>query len=125
MAKRRRSRGGSVQIEWNTKKLDTGLQSFGQAGKDLPYKIAQYYVPQVEREAKQNADWVDRTGNARQGLYGRAVELEPGAAAILLIHSMEYGVHLELGFQGRYAIIGPTLESYYPKVRQMLKDVTK
>ena len=36
---------------------------------------------------------------------------------------MEYGVYLELSNQGRYAIILPTLEHYYPIVKKWMKDI--
>lgn len=122
---RQRRRGTSVQVQWEMRGLESGLTSYSQRAQDIPYEICRFFAPQVEAEAKQNAEWIDRTGNARQSLRAQALEIKAGAAALLLIHGMPYGRYLELSFQGRYAIIGPTLESYYPRVKQMMRDVVK
>ena len=58
--------------------------------------------------SKNFACWINQTGNARQGLYGkwRAKDkvIEHG-------HRVDYGVHLELGFNGRYAILEETINA--------------
>lgn len=56
-----------------------------------------------------NAPWTDRTGNARAGL--KAVhESEPMVEhRLVLLHSMPYGIWLEVRWSGRYAIIAPTM----------------
>lgn len=59
---------------------------------------------------RENAPWTDRTGNARAGL--KAVhESEPMVEhRLVLLHSMPYGIWLEVRWSGRYAIIGPTMQ---------------
>jgi hypothetical protein len=58
---------------------------------------------------RQNAPWTDRTGNARAGL--KAIhESEPMVEhRLVLLHSMPYGIWLEVRWSGRYAVIGPTM----------------
>ena len=69
---------------------------------------ANYTAPQLATYMKTNAKWTDRTGNARNGL-GAKVEVSGNKVAIVLFHSVPYGVFLELRWGGRYAIIKPTM----------------
>ena len=80
---------------------------------DLAAEIA----AELEAEAKADAPWEDRTGEARRGLVGRA-ETRDGAVAIYLVHTAEYGVHLELKPTGRGGrpIVIPVLERNYARV---------
>lgn len=75
------------------------------------------YAPRVERYAKHNAPWTDRTTNARNGLFAKAAKLGD-RMAIILAHSADYGIYLEEGTEhaSSYAIIRPTIRLYGPKV---------
>lgn len=103
--------------------MDRNLVNYQRQVEHTPYRIAQYFAPQLETYAKENANWVDRTGNARQALYAVAVNVAPGTAIIYLVHGMEYGVFLELKYQGRYAIIARTLAYFHPKIRTFLRGL--
>lgn len=85
------------------------------------YQVAQYFAPVVESEAKSNARWTDRTGNARQGLTGFPEAVSEDLVLLVLQHKMDYGTYLEL--KERYAIILPTLEAHYNAVKQMVDEV--
>ncbi len=85
--------------------------------------VAQYFAPVLETEAKNNAPWVDRTGNARQGLNGFAEDVSQTIVEIYLAHKMDYGVWLELKNSGRYAVILPTIEAHYQPIMNMLNQV--
>ncbi|MCT4593178.1 MAG: hypothetical protein N4A57_02740 [Anaeromicrobium sp.] len=50
----------------------------------------------LEGQAKHNANWKDRTSNARQGLKG-GVEGGPNLYSIYLSHGVDYGEILEEG----------------------------
>lgn len=65
----------------------------------------------MEADAKRDARWTDRTSHARQGLFGD-VELQKDAVLTHISHTMEYGVHLELRYGGRYAILKPTRDKH-------------
>ena len=80
-----------------------------------------YWAPQIEADMKRNAPWIDRSSAARQGLAALVVQKEPGVLALVARHQMDYGVQLELGYAGKYAIILPTLEQYYAQIWQGIK----
>lgn len=85
--------------------------------------VADYWAPVIEAQAKADASWTDRTGNARQGLTGFVKDLSETSVAIYLAHRMDYGLYLELAHQARYAIIMPTLEAHYAPVMDMVRRV--
>lgn len=65
----------------------------------------------METHARENAPWTDRTGDARGGLAGE-VEVDGDTVRATLVHGVDYGIWLENRFNGRYAIIGPTMEVF-------------
>lgn len=102
----------------------TPEQAFGDLADDYNtavnnavYALAQRYEPEIEAWMKSNASWTDRTGNARQTLHAKAAQdLAYDLVAIFFRHGMEYGKYLELSNGGRYAIIGPALDHFGPKI---------
>lgn len=85
--------------------------------------VAEYWAAKLEGYAKENRPWTDRTSNARAGLHGFVEELSQDTVALYLSHGMDYGKHLELKYQGRYAIIMPTLRAHYGEIMKMLREV--
>lgn len=97
------------------------------------YGVCRYWDGPIERYMKTEAPWRDRTANARNGLFATAQRLGKTSFAILLGHSVTYGIYLELPHThrredgseytiGPYPIVRPTMEKYAPKV---LKTLTK
>lgn len=88
------------------------------------FGVAKYWDGRIEAHMKQKAPWTDRTSNARNGLFATAVKISKGVFAIILAHSVTYGIFLELGtrFMKARPIIIPTMEDYGPKV---IKTLTK
>lgn len=84
--------------------------------------LAQNWAAQLEGQARDNAPWVDRTGNARIGLQGK-VALDGDDVIIALAHSMEYGVWLELCNDGRYAILGPTMDANVADIKASYEEL--
>lgn len=95
------------------------------------FATAKYWDGRCEAHMKQKAPWKDRTANARNGLFAKAAKLGKGLYAIILAHSVTYGIYLELGHDHSvalkgggtsewsvkpYPIIIPTLNDYGPKV---------
>lgn len=78
--------------------------------------LADRWAPEIESWMKSNAKWQDRTGNARQTLYTEVEELSSIAIGIIMGHGVDYGKYLELSNGGVYAIIGPALDYFAPKV---------
>lgn len=77
--------------------------------------IANRWAPEIQNWMRDNAAWTDRTGNARQSLHTEVFNLT-SEIALMLAHGVEYGIHLELGFSGRYAIIGPALDEFAGRI---------
>jgi hypothetical protein len=102
--------------------LMAGLFQFDQKANRAMVAAANYVAPQAESAMKAGAPWTDRTGNARQGLGARVV-VEPNKVAIVLYHSVPYGVYLELRWGGRYAIIEPTIATAGPMFVDAVKHL--
>lgn len=65
----------------------------------------------MEAFAKTYATWKDRTGAARRGLSGQAFA-DAGQVGASIVHTVDYGIWLENRFEGRYAIILLTQETF-------------
>jgi len=65
---------------------------------------ANYAAPQIESFMKSEAPWTDRTGAARSGLRA-TVQNRGDTVAIVLSHSVPYGVFLEVRWGGKYGVI--------------------
>lgn len=66
-------------------------------------------APYIEAEAKLNAPWRDRTGNARRTLYC-GCSLKPlSKKRLAVVGQMYYSPSLELSYRGRYKILFPTV----------------
>jgi len=68
---------------------------------------------QMQAWAQENAIWEDRTGDARGGLTAEASH-RGFRHEIVLYHSVEYGIWLEVIQSGTFAIIMPTIEHFGP-----------
>jgi len=86
-------------------------------------QVAKYFEPIIETAAKENAPWMDRTGNARQSLHAYTERLSRDVVRLYLSHGVDYGVYLETKNGGAYAIIWPTLEEHIPRIRAMLQGI--
>ncbi|MBT9156908.1 MAG: hypothetical protein DDT37_01899 [Firmicutes bacterium] len=96
------------------------LEAWAERQRGAIVALARNWAGQLEGRVKRDAPWMDRTGNARAGLYG-SIEVRPDEILIRVGHSMEYGVFLELARDGRYAILKPTIDAAVPEVSRSLK----
>ena len=108
-------------------KLARSIEKYGDRVLTAVFALAQYIATQTQNDMRTNASWTDRTGNARSGLFSIA---EQAAADLVIIylshgHTIEYGIHLELDHGGRYAIIVPTMEKWFPEIKRMLDRLLK
>lgn len=106
---------GSWVAEVSSDALDALEAAFSQ--------IVDRYAPQIESWMKANAPWTDRTANARQGLHAETEKLVKDSYNIVLTHGVEYGYWLELKNQGRYAIIQPALDHWFPIILAEVRRV--
>lgn len=74
---------------------------------------------EIEAWLKANAPWKDDTGEARRQLFCRV--LTDSIVSIEMGHGVSYGLWLELKNSGKYAIIGPALDYWGPKIIQRVK----
>jgi hypothetical protein len=143
-----------VEVTWIEPPEDFNrkLDRYWQRALVAIYATAMYVGARMQNEARQNAPWEDRTGNARGGLFfavdglglGTAIgdvnpgdpetferdkelnEEEGGDATTLVLalgHSMYYGEYLELAHGQKYAIIMPTIEQNLPELKRMLEEI--
>lgn len=82
-----------------------------------------FYRPKVESSARLNAPWTDQTTNARNGLVATYVRDDADTHSIILAHRVPYGIFLETRFAGKFAIIMPTLNLFFPKVMATLNKI--
>jgi hypothetical protein len=113
---------GILKISFRDGGLLSNLEKGPKRLEDKIMSVMQYYAPQIESYAKANAPWTDQTGNARNGLAARAGR-EGQSYYIVLYHQVPYGIWLEVKYDGRNAIIMPTLEEFLPKVQAGLDGI--
>jgi hypothetical protein len=101
-------------IRWEGDLTEQRFQQIGPNIKRAMVAAANRTAPQAESWMRSNASWVDRTGNARNGLQAQ-VQVSTNSVAIVLNHSVPYGIWLEVRWSGRYAIIGPAIQEFAPK----------
>jgi hypothetical protein len=63
-----------VGVRWQRapSELATAVEQYGERVLQAVAAVAQYTATQMQNDAKAQAAWTDRTGNARTGLLGRA-----------------------------------------------------
>ena len=106
------------RIEWSGD-LTGNIQTLGARTKNRMVATATYIAPKIQADMRESARWTDQTGNARNGLFA-AVKTSTNQVAIVLYHSVPYGIWLELRWSGRYAIITPSLAKWGPKYFELL-----
>lgn len=87
------------------------------AAVDIAFDVAE---AQAASYARDNAPWVDRTSNARNGLMAKHNAVPMVKHTLVIYHTMPYGIWLEVRWSGRYAIIGPTMLHMAPELAKMV-----
>ena len=88
--------------------------------------VAERIATIMQNEARANAPWTDRTGNARSGLFGAAErDVAQKLVVIYLSHGpdIDYGVWLELANQGRFSIVMKTILAHLPELKAELDAI--
>lgn len=127
--------------------LIKGIEDYGEKALIAIQAVANYWGQLVQNQARENAAWEDRTGNARGGLFFAVdgfglspligevapeatsemsdVTIESGDKDTLIItlgHTVFYGKFLELSNGGMYAIIMTTIEGNLSTLDQMMQE---
>lgn len=125
-----------------------GLDDYGERALIALQAVANYWGQSVQDEARANAVWEDRTGNARGGLFFAVdgfglqpltgevtadakaemsdVAIESGDKDTLIItlaHTVFYGKYLETYHGETYAIIMSTIYGNLSKLERLVHDV--
>lgn len=122
MRQPRRGQGASLHFE-GMDNIHRGLSDYERKVQQAVEGIANYFAPILESYAKEEAIWTDRTANARQTLHAFTRRLGEDAVAIYLAGGVFYQLYLETRFQGRYAIIWPTIEAHLGQIKRMLDQI--
>lgn len=129
-------------------KLAMGVEEYGRKVFIAVQAVANYWGQSNQDEARENAQWEDRTGNARGGLFFAVdgfgletitgevtaeaksemsdVAIESGSNNTLIItlgHTVFYGKFLELSNGGRYAIVMSTMEKNLSGLARSVQEV--
>lgn len=88
------------------------------------YALATEWASRIESQMKSGARWKDQTGNARRGLFGRAMRLAVGAV-IVCGGSVFYQIYLERKNAGRFAIIMSTMQANYAGIFASLRALVR
>jgi len=127
-----------------------GIEDYGAKALVAVQAAATYWGQYVQDQARVDANWEDRTGNARGGIFFAVdgfdlgpvtgtvtpeaqsemsdVTVESGDGNTLIItlgHTVFYGKFLELSNGGRYAVIMSTLEGNLSMLERSLQDIFK
>ncbi len=97
-------------LSFDTKEVLSKLKQLQQQHRAALEIIADSAVKAMEAYAKNNARWIDRTGNARQRLKG-STRWEKDALIAAISHNVDYGMWLELCNGKKYAILEEALNS--------------
>ena len=115
-------------VRWETppSALAQAVERYGDRVLTAVAAVAQYAATQMQNQAKADATWTDRTGNARTGLFGTSeADFARHVVTIYLSHgaTIDYGLWLEIANSGTYAVIMRTMETHYQDVMDMLREV--
>lgn len=130
------------------KVIADGLDKYQEKALVATQAAANFWGQSVQDEARENAPWEDRTGNARGGLFFAVdgfglepitgtvtpeakglmsdVAMERGDDDTLIItlgHTVFYGKYLETSNGGKYAIIMSTLEQNLGRLERLVQGV--
>lgn len=103
------------RVNWYYDTLTPRLAVFSVVQEQVFQEIMQQVADEVQDYMQANAPWEDRTGAARDGLTAE-YQQSGNTLTIILYHTVDYGIWLEVRNSGEYAIILPTIEHMGPVV---------
>lgn len=131
-----------TRIQWSGDgQVRQQMAAYARKVREAELKLLKYFEAIIQTEARRDASWTDRTGNARQALraytsedapekfgasdteYPNPADLARDTVALYLSHGMKYGLFLETKYGGRYAVIMDTLRKHYPEITRQLKAI--
>jgi hypothetical protein len=108
---------GSGRVSWSKDTITPKMFAASKTADGFLRQTTEFHSLRAQTNAKKQAPWTDRTGNARSGLSSEAgVEYTATGAMyqIDIFHRMPYGIWLEVKHSGRYSIINKTVTQEAP-----------
>ena len=87
-------------------------------------KYGQAAAAKLEKHAKTDAPWTDRTALARQTIAGVA-DWAGSSFRVGVAGNMNYNVYLEYCNEGRYAVLWPTINRMSAEILQGMQHIIK
>lgn len=108
------------QVRWYYDSLTPRLRALPFLLDAATEEALEELAEEVESYMHREAPWEDQSGAARDGLRAEYNDAGLFKHEIILYHSVDYGIWLEVRWNGRYAIIQPTIEHFGPQVMSRL-----
>ncbi|NFD94661.1 hypothetical protein [Clostridium sporogenes] len=86
---------------------------------------AQNIAMNMEKWAKENVIWTDRTAHARLFLTSTVKWTNTNTLMVALSHQVDYGVYLELCNEGKYAILERAIQEFTPQFMEGWKKIVQ
>ncbi|AUN10679.1 hypothetical protein [Clostridium botulinum] len=86
---------------------------------------AQNIAMQMEKWAKENVVWTDRTAHARLFLTSTVKWTNTNTLMVALSHQVDYGIYLELCNEGKYAILERAIQEFAPQFMEGWKKIVQ
>jgi hypothetical protein len=109
------ARKGSGGVKFYYDSLTPNLRLFALRFEGYMVVEMRKWAAIIEEYAQSHAPWKNRTGDARRGLRGEG-HARGFYHYIDLSHTVDYGLWLEVRWNGKYAIIEPTIRRLGPAV---------
>lgn len=97
-------------MRFDISQIESSLERMSTRADAAVRVFAEQGATTLQTNAKTNAPWTDRTGNARTRLHAYVSAMENGYR-LTLAHGVDYGFWLEMAHEKKYAIIDKTI--YY------------
>ena len=107
-------------LKIDAKDFLTNMSAIKQRSMFAAEKVGQTAAARMEGEAKRNAGWTDRTGLARQTITGYS-GWQGKRGRMGVSGNMEYSVYLELGHEGKFAVLWATVQANEQKIMDDLR----
>jgi hypothetical protein len=102
----------------------TGLANFESKAKAAVSLYGDTASKKLEKEAKENARWIDRTGLSRKTIQGGS-QWDGNKNVIYIAGNTPQFVYLELAHDKKYAILQPTVDKLAPSILRGMGNLLK
>ncbi len=106
----------------NEAQLKNNFNKYGRKLTAVIRTILDSTFTEMVNYAKENAVWIDRTGDARNSITSK--DLSSGKVLrFYLTIGVDYGIWLEVANGGKYQILRPTMTIYEPRIMKLFERV--